>query len=101
MKIQTKDTVKIIAGKDKGKEGVVEKVFNDAGRIVVHGVNIAKRHIKPGKVSKEGGIISIEKSVDVSNVMVICPKCKKPARIGLKIVDGKKHRICKSCGNAL
>ena len=101
MKIQNKDKVQIIAGKDKGKEGVVEKVLIEEGKVIVHGINIAKRHVKPGKVSKEGGIISIEKAVDASNVMIICPKCKKIARVGYKLVDGKKHRVCKRCGNAL
>lgn len=101
MKLRTKDKVKIIAGKDKGKEGVVQKVLRTKGKVVVEGVNVVKRHVKPGIVSQEGGIISMEKPIDVSNAMVICEKCQGPVRIGFKDVKGKKYRVCKKCGEAL
>ncbi len=101
MKIKTNDKVKIIAGKDKGKEGVVKKILTAKSKVLVEGVNIVKRHVKPGVVSKEGGIISMEKPIDVSNAMVICEKCQRPVKVGFKDVKGKKYRVCKKCGETL
>lgn len=101
MKIKINDKVKIMAGKDLGKTGTVLKVFKDKNRILVEGVNKVTKHVKPGEVSDEGGIINIEKSIDASNAMVICSKCNAPVRIGYKVNDGKKTRVCKKCGEAL
>src|SRR5207253_2800845 len=95
MKIHTKDKVKIIAGKDKGKEGIVLKVFPDF-RVIVEGVNKVKKHVKPGSVSKEGGIIAVERPISISNVMYIESKSGKPIKLGFKIVDGRKYRISKA-----
>ena len=100
MRIRVKDKVKVISGKDRGKEGMVEKVLILDGKVIVHGINIAKRHVKPGKASKEGGIMSIERPLSISNVMILCEKCARPVRIGYSIVNGKKIRICKKCGGA-
>ncbi|OGC50465.1 50S ribosomal protein L24 [candidate division WWE3 bacterium RIFCSPHIGHO2_01_FULL_40_23] len=100
MKIKKGDKVKVIAGKDKGKEGTVREV-SKSGRVVIEGVNIVKKHVKAGKVSKEGGIISMEKPIDASNVMVVCEKCKREVRTMQKLVDGKKYRVCKRCGNTI
>jgi len=101
MKIKLNDKVKIIAGKDKGKEGKVVKILKETNAAVVEGFNKVKRHVKPGAVSKEGGIIAIEKPINVSNLMVIDPKTGKPARIGYKIIDGKKYRISKKSGEVI
>ena len=98
MRIRVKDKVKVISGKDRGKEGMVEKVLILDGKVIVHEINIAKRHVKPGKASKEGGIMSIERPLSISNVMILCEKCARPVRIGYSIVNGKKIRICKKCG---
>jgi large subunit ribosomal protein L24 len=98
MKIRKDDKVKILSGKDAGKQGKVLMVLKDSQKVVVEGVNIAKRHVKPGKISKEGGIIKIEKPISASNVMLICEKCGKAVRIGFSIVGDKKFRICKKCG---
>lgn len=98
MKIRKDDKVKILVGKDRGKQGKVLMVLRDTDKIVVEGINIVKRHIKPGKVSKEGGIIKIEKPVSVSNVMLVCEKCGKAVRLGFSIAGGKKYRVCKKCG---
>ena len=98
MKIRIKDKVKIVSGKDRGKEGLVEKVLVLDGKVIVHGANIAKRHVKPGKASKEGGIMSIERPISISNVMIVCEKCARLVRIGYSIVNGKKVRVCKRCG---
>jgi len=97
MKIRKGDTVKILSGKDKGKTAVVEKSFPLKGKIVVKGVNVVKRHTKVNKSKKEGGIISKEMPVFSSIALVVCPKCQVPSRVGFKIVDSKKYRMCKSC----
>lgn len=76
MKIRKNDKVKVITGKDKGKEGNVLSVFKKKNKVLVEGVNIVKKHVKPGTVSKEGGIISMEKPIDASNVMVVKAKAK-------------------------
>ncbi|HAI63171.1 MAG: 50S ribosomal protein L24 [candidate division WWE3 bacterium GW2011_GWF2_41_45] len=101
MKILKDDKVKVIAGKDKGKTGKVLKVLLAKGKVLVEGVNIIKKHVKPGKVSKEGGIISMEKPVNVSNVMLIDQKSGDPVRVGYKIIDGKKYRINKKSGEVI
>ncbi len=101
MKIIKNDKVKIIAGKDKGKLGKVLKVLPGDNKIVVEGINIVKKHVKPGTVSKEGGIVSIEKPLNVSNVMFFDDKTNMPVRIGYKIIDGKKYRINKKTGEVI
>lgn len=101
MKIKVNDKVKIIAGKDLGKEGKVLRVLVEDSKVLVEGINKVKRHVKPGAVSKEGGIISIEKPVHVSNVMLVDPKTGTPTRIGYKIIDGKKYRISKKTGEVI
>lgn len=100
-KIRKDDKVKIVTGKDKGKEGKVLKVFKDTGKVLVEGVNVVKRHVKPGVVSQEGGIISVEKPIDMSNAMVVCSKCSRPVRVGFKTEKDKKVRICRRCGESL
>jgi len=101
MKIRKNDKVKILVGKDRGKQGKVLMVLKDSNKLVVEGINIVKKHIKPGKVSKEGGIIKIEKPISVSNAMVICEKCGKAVRLGFSIIGDKKYRVCKKCGEVL
>lgn len=101
MKIKKGDKVKIILGKDSGKVATVLKVLNESGKIVVEGVGIVKKHVKPGAVSKEGGIISIEKPIDVSNVMYFDEKINKPVRIGYKLIKGKKYRYSKKSGEII
>jgi large subunit ribosomal protein L24 len=101
MKIKKGDKVKIILGKDSGKVATVLKVLNESGKIVVEGVGVVKKHVKPGAVSKEGGIISIEKPIDASNVMYFDEKINKPVRIGYKLINGKKYRFSKKSGEIL
>lgn len=101
MKIRKGDKVKILTGKDKGKTGTVLMTLKERGKVLVEGINIVKKHVKPGTVSKEGGIVSIEKPIDVSNVMFFDEKNKKTARIGFKVADGKKYRISKKTGEIL
>ena len=101
MKIRKDDKVKVMTGKDKGKISKVLRVLNDKNKIVVEGVNVVKKHVKPGVISKEGGIISIEKPVDVSNVMYYDDSSKKVVKVGYKVVDGKKYRVSKESGEIL
>lgn len=98
LKIKKGDTVKIISGKDRGKESKVLSVLRDQGRIIVEKVNFVKKHKKrTGKEKDPGGIIEIEAPIDISNVMLICPWCSKVVRVGLRIEQNKKVRICKKC----
>ena len=95
MRIKKGDKVKIISGKDSGKVGAVLLTFPKNNKVIVEGVNIVKKHVKPGAVTKEGGIIKKEAPINVSNVMYYDSKLDRPIRIGYTIVDGKKYRINK------
>ena len=101
LKIRKGDRVVVLSGKDKGKEGVVQLAMPDERKVVVEGVNTAKRHRKARSATEPGGIIEIDKPIDVSNVAVISPKDGKPTRIGYKLVDGKKIRVCKRTGEEI
>ncbi len=99
MNIKKNDNVMVITGKDKGKKGKVLVAYPQDNRVIVEGANIATHHTKPKKQGEPGGIIKREAAIDVSNVMVICPKCGKPVRTGSKVLDdGKKVRVCRKCG---
>lgn len=98
MKIRKNDTVLVTAGKDKGKKAKVRFAFPEEGKIVVEGVNMIKRHSRAAKGARQAGIIEREAAMSVSKVMIMCPKCSQPARVGRQILDdGKKARICRSC----
>lgn len=93
------DTVKIIGGKDVGKEGKVLRCAPQTDRVVVEKVNLVKKANRPTQQNPQGGISSVEAPVHVSNVMVVCPACNKPTRIAHRITDdGAKVRVCKKCG---
>jgi large subunit ribosomal protein L24 len=93
------DLVQIITGKDAGKKGKVLNVDPQKGRVIVEGLNIAKRHMRPTRVNPQGGITEIEAPLDSSNVMIFCEKCKEPVRINkVFLADGKKVRVCNQCG---
>lgn len=97
MKIKKGDQVKIIAGKDKGKSGKVLRVFREEKKITAEGLNIVKKHSRPRREGEKGQRIEVPGKINVSNVMLICPKCGKPARVGYKKTDAGKFRICKKC----
>lgn len=99
-KIRKGDNVQILAGKDRGKSGPVESVKIKDHKVLVTGLNVYKRHVK-GREGVEGGIIDLIKPLDLSNVALICPKCKKTTRVGFEVKDGKKVRVCKKCKEAL
>lgn len=98
LNVRKGDTVKVIKGKDSGKEGKILRTVPETQRVVVEKVNIAKKAMRPTQANPQGGISSIEAPLHASNVMLVCPNCKQPTRVGHRIEDGKKHRVCKKCG---
>ena len=99
MNIRKDDTVRVISGKDKGKEGKVLRALPKKGRIVVEKVNVVKKAMRPTQANPSGGISSMEAAINVSNVMLVCPSCKDATRVGHRFDEaGKKHRVCKKCG---
>ncbi len=101
MKIKKGDTVKILSGNDKGKTGEVLTVMPKENKIVVKGVNIRKKHIKPRKQGDEGGIISVECAIHSAKAGVVCPKCGKVTKVGYVTEKGEKVRVCKKCNAKL
>lgn len=100
MKLRSGDKVMVIAGKDAGKESRIERVWPKENKVLVEGVNTAKKHQKPRGRTMQGGIIDRDMPIDASNVMILCPKCG-PTRIGHRTDDKGKHRICRKCGGDL
>lgn len=101
MQIKTKDTVLVLAGKDKGKKGEVKSVNPAKNRVVVAGVNMVSKHTKPSQ-NKQGGIIQVEAPMDASNVALVCSKCKKAMTPKVQITaDGKKIRVCRKCNEPI
>jgi len=101
MKLKEGDKVIVVAGKDAGKESRVARVYPERGKVLVEGVNTAKRHTKPRGATMQGGIIDKDMPIDASNVMIMCEKCG-PTRIGHRFDSaGVKHRVCRKCGGDL
>lgn len=97
MKIKKNDNVLILSGKDKGKTGVIEKVFPLDNRIIVKGIALAKKHVKPSKKNPQGGILDINLKINASKAMLVCPACSKPTKVADKITENGKIRVCKKC----
>ena len=95
------DTVQILAGKDKGKQGKIISAAPKAGKVIVEGVNKVKRHSKPSLKVPQGGIITKEMPMPACKVQLVCPACNKATRTGHKIVNGKNSRYCKKCGEVI
>jgi large subunit ribosomal protein L24 len=101
MHVKKGDKVMVIAGKDKGKTGVILAAFPKKDRVLVEGVNIVKKHSKPSQMNPQGGIFNQEAPIHVSNVMPIDPKTGEPTRVGIKEVNGKNVRYAKKSGEVL
>ena len=101
MKLKKGDNVLVLSGNDKGKTGEVLEVIPKTNKIVVKGVNIRKKHIKPRKQGEEGGIISVECAIHSAKANIVCPKCGKATKIGYVEEKGEKVRVCKKCGAKL
>ncbi len=99
MIIRKGDKVKVIAGKDKGKESRVLRAYPEKQRLVVEGVNMIKKHQRPTNKMPQGGILEVEGTIHVSNVMLLCPSCSEPTRVGRRRDDGTRIRVCRKCGN--
>ena len=94
--------VTVITGKDKGKSGKVLAAFPKTGRVVVENVAMVTKHVKPRQEGVPGGRHQMESAIDASNVMIVCPNCKKGVRVHHKVLDnGNKVRVCAKCGNTL
>lgn len=97
--VKTNDTVVILSGKDKGKKGKVLEVSPTEGKVIVEGLNMATKHVKPRRMGESGGIVKAEAPLYASKVQLVCPKCDKPTRLAHKILEnGTKERVCKKCG---
>lgn len=101
MKVKKGDNVQVLSGNDKGKTGEVLEVIPKTQKIVVKGVNIRKKHVKPRRQGEEGGIIPVECAIYASKVNVVCQKCGKGVKVGYKIENNEKVRICKKCGTKI
>ncbi|NGY87711.1 50S ribosomal protein L24 [Bacillus megaterium] len=101
MHVKKGDKVVVISGKDKGKQGEVLATFPKKDRVLVEGVNVVKKHSKPSQVNPQGGIVSQEAPIHVSNVMPLDPKSGEPTRVGYQVIDGKKVRVAKKSGETL
>ena len=97
MKIKKGDQVKIMAGKDSGKTGKVLRVFAPVEKVIVEGLNMVKKHIRPRKEGEKGQRLELPAKMNVSNVMLVCPKCGKTTRVGYKKEGDKNERVCKKC----
>jgi large subunit ribosomal protein L24 len=99
-RIKKDDTVKVISGKDAGKEGRVVRVYPKRERVMIEGVNRVTKHKRQQRTragAQEGGMVHEEAPIHMSNVMPICPSCDTPARVGTKVINGERHRVCKRC----
>jgi large subunit ribosomal protein L24 len=102
VKIKKNDTVLVIAGKDRGKKGRVRRALPKSEHVVVEGLNMIKRHSRARRAARQAGIVELEAPIHVSNVMFLCEKCKKPARVGITTLeDGRKVRHCRACREAI
>ena len=99
--VKKDDTVLVTAGRERGKTGKVVKVLRDEGKVLVERINMIKRHRKASGPQNPGGILEKEAALDLSNVMLICPSCNKPTRIGRKRVERERVRTCKKCGETI
>jgi large subunit ribosomal protein L24 len=99
MKIRKGDKVRVLSGKDRGREGVVSRAIPTADKVIIEGINLAKRHQKPTKATMQGGIIDKAMPIHVSNVAILSPADDKPTRIGYRLTDdGAKVRVCRRTG---
>jgi len=98
MRVKKGDNVAVISGKDKGKSGKVLRAIPGLEKVLVESVNVVKRHQKPRKQGEKGQISQMPSPIHVSNVMLICPKCSKPTRVGYRFEGESKSRVCKKCG---
>ena len=101
-RIRKGDTVEVVAGRDRGQRGTIERVVPSSGNVVVEGINVRKRHTRPRAVGQPAGIIEFKAPLDASNLMLVCPHCADRTRVGYRIAsDGHKTRHCKKCNESV
>jgi large subunit ribosomal protein L24 len=101
LRLKKGDRVIVLAGKDVGKQGEITRVLPEKGRVIVAGVNVAKKHQRATKATSQGGIIDKDMPIDISNVALVCPSCDRATRVGYRVDEDAKHRVCKKCGKDL
>lgn len=101
LKVKKGDKVMVISGKDKGKTGLVDRVFTKTSEVLISGINIVKKHAKATKQNPAGGIIESVRPLPIGKVVVICPSCNKPTRVGYGTQGKNKERVCKKCGKPI
>ena len=102
MKVRKGDTVLVISGKDRGKKGKVLRAMPSASRVIVEGANMIKRHLRARPPARQAGVVEREAPIHISDVMLLCPKCSRPARVGFRFLeDGKDVRACRACGEVI
>ena len=101
MKLKKGDKVVVLTGKDKGKQGVIERLYTKQKTVLLPSLNMYKRHIPKSEQNPKGGIIDVPRPLNVAKVMLLCPKCNKPTRIGIKREEKKHFRICRKCKSVL
>jgi len=101
MHVKRDDLVEVIAGKDKGKQGKILKVLRSENRVIVEGVNMVTKHLRPSQANPEGGVVKTEGKIHASNVMLVDPKTNEKTKTRIEFVDGKKVRVSKKTGNAI
>ena len=100
--VKTGDTVTVLSGKERGKKGKVLAVSPKEGKVIIEGVNMGTKHVKPRRMGEAGGLVKAEGAMYACKVQLVCPHCGKPTRVGHKVQeDGTKERICKKCGESL
>lgn len=97
MKLKKGDKVKIIRGKDNGREGTIDRTYPKSEKVLIQGINMYKKHIKKSEQAPQGGLVDLPRPLQSSKVMVICKNCGKPTRIGYKVDKDRKVRVCKKC----
>lgn len=103
VRIRKGDTVRVLLGKDRGKSGSVMAVLTDDSRVrvIVEGINMVMKHVRPKRSGEKGQRVSVAAPMEISNVQLVCPACKKKTRVGLEQTDDKKNRVCKKCGEVI
>ena len=102
MRVRSGDNVKVISGPDKGKVAKIVTIDRENGKVVVEGVNTVTKHVRPNKRNPQGGRLKIDKAIDMSNIMLVCPTCKQATRVGVRFLpDGTKERVCKKCSASI
>ena len=101
IKLRVDDTVIVNTGVDKGKKGKILKVLRSEGKVIVQGVNVRTKHVKPRKQGQESGILKVESPIHISKVNYYCEKCGKGVKLGVQVKDGKKIRVCRKCNTEI